>query len=265
MSLSWHERIVVGLAPERLSALSVGGLGRRRLLDRHAVTLHDQDAGEWEAGVNALEALLEEPAWHGRRIVIVLSAHYVRHVILPGQGGLTDAARLTLAGLMFRNTFGDLARDWEIRVAPTGAGQPALACGVPRSLLAALRTACDRRGRLQSIQPSLMPVFNRIRRDIGRSVGCIALVEPGRVSLAFVERGEWTHIDSRAGGGHSLPELLLEESVLHERQPGGILWLCDLTEAASLPAEAFWTQRRIAAPPLHGFDSRASLAIWGVT
>lgn len=263
MSRLWRERILVGLSPERLSALSLGGRLRPRLLDRHAVLLHGQEAAEWEQGVHALEALLAEPAWQGADIGVVLSGHYVRHAIVPAGAGLSASARQTLAEVVFRDTFGDLARDWELRVSPAGGGLRSLACGVPRSLLAALRTACGGHGRLFSIRPALMPVFNRVRREIGDSVGCLALVEPGRITLAFVEHGQWKYVDSRAGDGNALPQLVLEEGEVNQRQPGGILWLCDLTDAARLPAGAFWSHRRIAPPTLPGFDGISSLAIWG--
>ncbi|MDD5250690.1 MAG: hypothetical protein PHY45_17060 [Rhodocyclaceae bacterium] len=264
MSLSWRERVVVGLAPDQLSALALGGFWRPRLIDRHARLLAEQDAAHWDKGIAALEALLAEPAWRGRDITVVLSGHYVRHAVIPGGRGLADAARRSLADVVFREVFGDLARDWELRVSPTTGGMPTLACGVPRPLLAALQAACEGRGRLRSIQPSLMPVFNRARQQIAKSVGCLALVEPGRITVAALENGRWKYVDSRAGGGNLLPQLLLEEGELHARQPGGILWLCDLTGAARLPGGTFWSHKRIDPPRLAGFDGISSLAIWGV-
>ncbi len=114
------------------------------------------------------------------------------------------------------------------------------------------------------MRPGLMPVFNRIRRDIGQSVGCLAMVEMGRTTLAFFEQGQWKYVDSRAGNAQSLPLLLLEEAELSERQPGGILWLCDLTEAASLPDDAFWSHQRIIPPGLPGMYDQDNLAVWGI-
>lgn len=264
MSLLPHERILVGLAPERLSALSLGGLVRPRLLDRHAVSLSGQDAGEWDAGIQALEALLAEPAWRGREIAVVLSGHYVRHAVFPAGRGLAADERQALAATVFRDTFGELARDWELRVGAADDAAQTLACGVPRALLVALRGVCGGRGQLHAVRPVLMPVFNRVRAAVGSSAGCLALVEPGRLTLAFVENGAWKHVDSRAGDGNALPQLLLEEGELNQRQPGGILWLCDLTGAARAPADTFWSMKRVAPPHLPGFDALSSLAIWGL-
>lgn len=264
MSLSWRERIVVGLAPERLSALWFGGLLRQSLRDRHAVLLQHKDPAGWEQGINALDTMLAEPSWRGRDIVVILSAHYVRHVVVPPGRGMGESERQTLAKVVFHDTFGDLARDWELRVSPAGSGMPTLACGMPRALLAALRTVCGNRGRLHSVQPGLMPVFKRARQDIGKAAGCLALVEPGRITLAFVENGQWRYVDTRAGDGSILPQFLLEEGELHGRQPGGILWLCDLTGTARLPTGEFWSHKPILPPSLPGVDPGLSLATWGV-
>jgi len=264
VSLSWRERVVVGLAPERLSALCLGGWLRPRLLDRHAVVIQRQDDTHWEKSLDALEALLSEPAWRGKDIVIILSAHYTRHVLVPTSPGMAEDELMAVAQLVFRETYGDLAQDWDVTVSPPASGQPTIACAVPHPLLAALRSVSDSRGRLRTIQPSLMPVFNRARRIMGDAAGCLALVEPRRVTLASVENGQWKYVDTRAGDGNILPQFLLEESELHGRQPGGILWLCDLTDSAHLPPETFWSHQPIHPRAMAGVDAGAGLAAWGV-
>jgi len=264
VSLSWRERIIVGLAPERLSALRVGGLLRQRLRDRHAMLFQTDDQAKWDKGLVALEALLAEPGWRGREIAVILSSHYVRHVVLPPSRGLGEEERRNLAGAVFHDTFGELARDWEIRVSPAASSMPTLACGLPRQLLTGLRSICEGRGKLVSVQPSLMPVFKRARRLIGKGAGSLALVEQGRVTLASVDNGQWKYVDSRAGDGGILPQFLLEEGEIHGRQPGGLLWLCDLTGTARLPAGTFWSHKPIAPPPAPGIDPGSGLAVWGL-
>ena len=109
-----------------------------------------------------------------------------------------------------------------------------------------------------------MPIFNSVRRNIGTSIACLALVEPGRVTLASVGNGQCKYIDSRAGDGSMLPQLLLDEGELHEQKPGGILWLCDLTGDTCLPSDSFWSCKHISPPRLAGFEEISSLAVWGL-
>ena len=264
MSRLWPERLAVGLAPECLSGISLSGGWRQRLVDRHALPLTGQRGGEWDKGLAGLESLLADPMWRNRDITVILSAHYVRHAVIPAAPGLAEAERLALAKVVFSGIFGELAADWELRISPSAGGAPTLASGVPRGLINALRLICADAGTLHSIQPSLMPVFNHVRRQIGSAACHMAVVEPGRVTLVSVENQQWRHVDSRAGDGNILPQLLLEEGELHERNPGGILLLCDLTEKASLPESTFWSCRQIKPPVLAGFDDIPNLAVWGV-
>lgn len=271
MSLLSSERVVIGLAPEKLSALAVNGRFRPRLLDRHLLPLHSQPSA-WDKGIEAMDALLAEEGWHDRDITVVLSNHYVRHAVVPAESGLSDEERLALAQIVFRDVFGDLSSDWELRVSPTNT-VTTLASGVPRGLLDSLTTVCETRGRLYSIQTALMAVFNRVRRELSATSACLALVEVGRVTLASVDRGQWVYVDSRAGSGNILPQLLQEENELHKRKPGGILWLCDLTGSTSaIPEDPFWSLHRIEPPRLAGIDEGSdhagglvgNLALWGV-
>jgi hypothetical protein len=160
-----------------------------------------------------------------------------------------------------------------LRVSPAGAGATTLASGGPRALLSRLNTVCEAPGRRRSSQTGLMAVFNRARRGIGASAACLAMVESGRVTLASVDHNQWVYVDSRAGNCNILPQLLQEESELHGRKPGGILWLCDLTGSTPyLPPNVHWTQNHIEPPHLEGIEEgpdhagglTSNLALWGV-
>ncbi len=264
MSAWPRERIVVGLAPDQLSALRLGGWLRPRLLDRHTLALPAAEGSHWDKALAALETLLAESSWRDRPTTVILSSHFVRHAMLPPGPGLADAERQTLAQVLFHETFGDLARDWELRISPPARGKPTVACGVPRQLLNSLRAVCERKAPLSSIQPSLMPVFNRARRKFGKADGCLAMVEPGRITLAGLSNGQWQFIDSRAGGGDSLPQFLLEAERLHGWQPGGILWLSDLAQIARMPPGTDWSHQHIEPPRLAGIEGIQTLAGWGV-
>ena len=260
MSLLSRERLVVSLTPERMSALRLGGYRRFRLLDQHSSGLAPgTGVPPWTPGLEALELLLDNPAWGARKITVVLSSHYVHYAVLPMGKHLTAAEQAALARLIFRNVFGELANDWEFRVSPAGR-QPALASGVPKALLADLRAACEGRGPLASIQPGLMTVVNRARSSIDQQDGTLALVESGRITLATIDQGQWQSVTSRAWEAGALPELLAETQALSGREPGGRLWLCDLTGQAVPPAAPGWRMERL----VTGAAGPASLAGWGV-
>lgn len=262
MSPLWRDRLIVGLAPERLAVLRVGPRLRPGVGERHVQSLPAASAGQWDAPLAALEILLDEPAWHARDLTVVLSSHYARYAAIPEARGLTLKEKNDFAHLIFHNLFGDMSHDWELRVSPAG-DLPTLASGVPHAFLKALRDACEGRGRLRSIQPGLMTVFNRVRPDIESQAGTLALVETGRVSLATIENGSWQAIASRACAGNGLDRLLDDECELRGRRPGGVLWLCDLTGVARLAPDSPWRLQRLK-PPGCTVNGVKSLADWGV-
>lgn len=255
MSPLSRERLVVGLAPERLDAVRLGFWRRRRLAER-SVPLSPVTAGTpWLAGIEALELLLDEPAWQARTLTVALSSHYVRYAVLPRGKQLATGEQNDLARVIFRKLFGELASAWEFRISP-GDGDLALASAVPSALLAALRTACEGRITLGSVQPGLMSVFNRVRPAIGRHAGTLALVEPGRITLATLGNSGWQAVSSRAWEPAALPDLLAEAETLADGAAGGRLWLCDLSGRAVAPEPPAWQVERLLSGP--------ALLAWGL-
>lgn len=263
MSRPWSRQVIIAIAPERLSALLIGQRLRPRLLDRHAVALSGPP-GSWAQILPALDELFAETTWRRHALQIVLSSHYVRYLALAHCAKLADSERQVLADSRFAETFGELAADWEIRVSPPLRGGTTLACGVSGALLAALRASCQRHARPTSIRPVLLPVYNRSRQLIERTAGYLSLIEPGRLTIATFENGALLSVSSRAGESSSLTQLLHEESDLHQRLPGGMIWLADLTGEAETPDEAAWITRRIDAPSIAGLSGQADLVDWGL-
>ena len=260
MSLLSPERLLVSLSPERMSAVRLVGRWRPRRLDERSVSLPGTGAPPWTPGLEALELLLDEPAWGGRELSVILASHFVHYALLPGGKQLAAVEQADLGRLIFRNIFGELARDWVLRISPAGK-MPTLASGVPKSLLSDLQAACEGRAVLNSIQPGLMTVFNRVRVQIDQHSGLLALVEAGRITLARIETGQWQSIVSRAWEADALPALLAEIQSLSGSagQPGGRLWLCDLTGKAVVPSDPGWQLERL----VSGAAGAASLAAWG--
>lgn len=259
MSPLSRERVVVGLAPERLDAVRLGFWRRRRLAERSVALTPPATGAPWMAGLEALELLLDEPAWQARTLSVALSSHYVRYAVLPRGKQLATGEQDDLARVIFRKLFGELASAWEFRVSP-GDGDLALASAVPTALLDALRTACEGRAVLGSVQPGLMSLFNRVRPAIDGHDGTLALVEPGRITLATVGEGGWQAVSSRAWEPAALPDLLAEAGTLANAPAGGRLWLCDLSGRAVAPQTPDWRVERL----LSDAAGQASLLAWGL-
>jgi hypothetical protein len=238
----WRDAVTVGVTPAGISAL------RHRRGLRPVLTAREHLPGSAGTDLSAiageLSKLFERPEWQRCDVRFILSSHFVRHAVVPGNPGVrTDAERTTFAQLTFEKIYGTLARDWDIRLSPAGRNEATLACGTDRALLAALRGIATPSVRIVAIRPHLMCAFNAVAGRLNAGSTAIALAEPARITLAFVKSGQWLGVSSRAfdeANGEALRQALDEQAVLLGLEAGGPLWLNDLAGHCALPAGCTW-------------------------
>lgn len=241
--LPFRDRIVVQLGPGTLRAVRLGGW-RGRVIDQRWWQFVERPIPSWANCIDALTELFDEPGWIDHPIRVLLSGAFAHHVVMPGGKALPAPVQEDLARAVFRERYGELARDWRLRVSPAG-GRPTLACGVPEALIDALAQACADRGTLVSVEPLLVHVFNRFRRQFSATDGALIIVESGRLTLASWAEGEWHSVIGRAGGGEALPRMFAELAALAMPLPGRTLWIHDPTESARLPDDPDWRTIRL--------------------
>jgi hypothetical protein len=102
-----------------------------------------------------------------------------------------------------------------VKVTETAPHGARLACAVDRALIERLASVFVAAGvNLVSVQPFLVAAFNRIRRTVGNGSCWIVVEEPGRLTLALIQRGAWLAIRSRRSDERwrvALPEILERE------------------------------------------------------
>jgi hypothetical protein len=212
VSLSWLKRkhLRIGLGARRIM---VSGA---RQTENRALEL---DAGDdWRAALDSLPAVLKNQA--SREASVVLADQFVRYALLPHSAAVkTPEQWLALARHRFAALHGAAAAAWDVKVTETAPLGPRLACAVDRELIERLAQAFVASGvHLVSVQPFLIAAFNRLRSGLLDRVGnasCwIVVEEPGRLTLALIQRGAWVAIRSRRSDERwrlALPEILERE------------------------------------------------------
>lgn len=206
MSLLWRRKpLRIGLGPNKL-IVSQGKPVVLQLVDSQA---------EWRAAVDALPTILS--AKKPREASVVLADQLVRYALLPFNRTLKSEEQwLALARHRFAALHGAAAAQWEVRLAETAPAGPRLACAIDRGLLEALASTFAGAGvRLVSAQPFLAVAYNRVRESIGAGSCWLLVEEPGRLTIALVQRGAWTAIRSRRVDERwrrVLPEILAREA-----------------------------------------------------
>jgi hypothetical protein len=211
------DRLRIGLAPGRVV---IAGYGRRlHAAPRSAESIDvEPSAGapRWQAAVNALAAALAQPGAAQCRATVILSGHFVRYTVLPGNAALrNDEEWVAYARHRLHSVHGAAIENWDLRVCETAPGGVRIGCAVDRALLDALEAAvAGSGGRLESVQPYLMSVFNRARLAVDASCWFV-VEEPGRLTLALIEKGVWRSVRGHrvdARWRHDLAAILERES-----------------------------------------------------
>ena len=203
MSLLWrNKQLRFGLAPDRIY---VSGA--------RAIELAAND-GSWHAPVQALESSLGGMKGEA---AVVLADQFVRYALLPWNPTLkTEEQWLALARHRFGAIHGASSAQWDLKVTETAPMGPRLVCAVERSLIEALAAKfVAEKIALVSVQPFLVAAFNRIRTHVGTGSCWIVVEEPGRLTLALIQRGAWMAIRSRRADARwreMLPDILERES-----------------------------------------------------
>ncbi len=182
----------------------------------------------WRFVVDALASILEAEVPARSRLKVVLSSHWIRFLVLPGNPHIDTPDEFAgYARQCFERVHGDAAKDWEIRADPARAGHGRMACAIDRELLLGIAAVTREAGcRLIGVQPYLMHAFNPLASPLGRQRFLFVLAEPGRVTLAAADKGGWTSARNcpLAAGGESLQALVARElQLLGDEEPRSII------------------------------------------
>lgn len=241
MSPSWHEGVCIALSPGRVQLRSRPGLSRRATIAAESEEVSAVAGAEpWLGCIEHLERLLQRKQWNDRRVDIVLSSHFVRYQLVPWQTDLSDRdERLAYAGFLFKEVYGAMSGEWEIRLGEQPPGSNSVACAIDRSLLEALRRVAAAGGcRLRSVQPRFVEAFNSVRRSLRGDNLIFALSEPGRLCAGHLRHGGWRSLRNEAVTGAPASALsgVLGQLALTGDEPTGnadVFWLDDGDAASS--------------------------------
>lgn len=190
--------------------LTPGEAALLRAQDSLVLTAND---GRAASLLPRLEEAFADRAWRGRRADVVLSQHFVRHVLTPPPGkALSRGEERALVAAGLHEIYGDEAARWRIEVHSQPPRDGLLGAAVDATLVQQLDALLARHGfRAIRIRPLASVAARRLPN---RPDGWWALVEPGWLSLFGAQRGVW----QRAAGypvdenwATVLPELILRE------------------------------------------------------
>lgn len=149
----------------------------------------------------------------GTRVACVVPAPFVRYVLVPWNASMQGRkARQVFAEHCFRETYGELAREWVVRIDPGRFGQATLACAMNTGLLDELERVLRACGLvLESVQPALMNAFNSMPTRLAAGSTWIVVPGSGTLTLLLVEDGRPLRVALVAGGVDRMEAILRRE------------------------------------------------------
>jgi len=166
-------------------------------------------AGHWQAAIDALRTLLQQPDIAAARLPleISLSGRWSQLVLAPWSDALlSEPSASRFLQTQLAALYGDNARGWSVVGDDAPYGHTRLVCGVDSTLLQALKdvaTECGHACRV--IEPLLATALRTLeapqpkqrRKGAADAVGALALIEPGRITMAALRDGRIVAIQSQ--------------------------------------------------------------------
>jgi hypothetical protein len=209
----------IALVPGEVALLRTRGASASRVL-----TSHERTAASL---LPLLDEALADPAWHSQRVDVVLSQHFVRHVLTPPPGkALAQDEERALVTASLRDIYGDTVDQWNVQVISQPPQYGLVGAAIDTSLVQQLDALLARHGfRDIRIRPLASVAARRLPNKIQ---GWWALAEPGWLSLFGMQNGAWQHIaaqPSDEGWAAALPELIERETGVATLPTPSTVWV----------------------------------------
>jgi len=210
-----------------------------------------------------LDEALADPAWRSRRVEVVLSQHFVRHVLTPPPGkALSRAEERALVEASLRDVYGDAASQWNVQVLGQPPRHGLIGAAVDAAFTRQLDALLARHGfRDVAIRPLASYAARRLPAKLS---GWWALAEPGWLTLFGSVGGAWLHLAGQPvedAWAEVLPDLIAREASLTTLAIPSAAWVQAVgTGTPEQPADddVRWQILQ------HDADTRGALALAGI-
>ena len=197
MSLLWRNQVLAGLNLHQVAIMQFAGFKKHVISKQYAdVNAAHSDSG-WEKALNQLQTLTSaEKQPKKSELRVILSSDYVRYLALPAHKNIIHPIeKVDFARAAYQEIYSELANGWHIVCDDAPPNRTSIAVAIDQTLVQALKDLARKHNmQLTSVQPYLMPVFNRIKLQIKSKEYYLVIVESNRLLFVHLENGDWKKI-----------------------------------------------------------------------
>jgi len=197
VSLLWPNQLLVGLSQQSVAIMQLAGPSKR-VLQKKYVSIEKPEPS-WHQALSQLELMIADKSFpKSKHLHVILASDFVRYLTLPSQGSMMrDDYKVDFARAAYREIYGNAVDVWHIQCDDAAPNQTITAVAVDMALIEALNKLAQTHGmQLDSVQPYLMPVFNRSKSQLSAGQLYFALAESSRLLFASLKNGQLQKIRS---------------------------------------------------------------------
>ncbi|MDO9050402.1 MAG: hypothetical protein Q7U70_02800 [Methylotenera sp.] len=252
MSLLSVNQLLAVLGADNVSVVSrLRGLNNRVLDQQHVTFTQDADNLAWSRAANQLDGMLASMQVKSKaKLHITLASDFVRYLALPPQQvSMSSAEKLAYAAASYREVYGAVVDDWEIKLHDTPNHMVTIAAAADKKLLDVLKQIASKyQIKLVTVQPYLMTVFNSLSSQIAKTNGYLVIVEFKRLLLVNLHEGGCQNVRTYPltnGWQIEFKNLMMRELVLADNNHRQILVYAPTQKNIAINAIDGWQVKRI--------------------
>lgn len=160
------KRLKLYISREKLILVLQQGLFTKEVLNTHVVNIEREKISDNEV-ISHLRTMLAKNNYRYMAVDIILSADYVKYMVMPCNYQLTVEEQNILAKHSFETIFGESVDDWSIFFSITGFNSNEFACATETAFLIELSKVIQGQNlKLLSVAPSLTAAINYFRKKL---------------------------------------------------------------------------------------------------
>ncbi len=247
----WRNRLVVWLDSSQITSVQFAGF-RKQVAHKQYTKLNASPDLGWSQTLDALQdVLLNTKQLKQGELQVILASDFVRYLALPAhEGVIRQSQKVDFARAAYREVYGNLADEWLIRCDDAAPDLNTISAAVDTKLIDALNNVADEsKMKLTSVQPYLMPVFNRLKSQLNTGSLYFAIIEPNRILFANLQSGRWQQVRSfllEKDWQNQIKKITQRANLAVDSQQQHVLLIYSPNDKkSSLPTIQGWALRRI--------------------
>jgi hypothetical protein len=191
----WRDEVVVLFAPGELVLTRRRRGVRSRCVADTRRTVEAFELTNWAPALAILVECLNEAAWQGANVRVVLSNHWARYAIVPWENHITsDDERLALARIGLSKIYGSIDQ-WHVGLSHAAPGEPRVAVAIANDLFEGVRAAVEASGsQLVAMQPQLIVSYNSWLPRLQDAAGWFVNIDEGALAAARLSGVGWDRV-----------------------------------------------------------------------